>query len=97
MQKRVAVKKQQNSPHEAIEFLTNLPQDPPVHPLVQVYTVPDDDRRKELRGSLGCRVAESAGQLKSEFLFRKKNVRRRNLKFAQPPRSRVVLRLALSL
>ena len=62
MQKRVAVKKQQNSSLEAREFLTNLPQDPPVHPLVQVYTVPEDDCRVALRGSLGCRVSEGEGE-----------------------------------
>lgn len=58
MQKGVMVKKQHNSPQEAREFLANLPQDPPVHSLVQVHTVPNDDRRVKLRGSLGCRVAE---------------------------------------
>ena len=58
MQKGVMVKKQHNSPREARGFLANLPRDPPVHPQVQVYTVPEDDRRVGLRGSLGCRVAE---------------------------------------
>ena len=58
MQKGVMVKKQQNGPQEAREFLANLPQDPPVHPLVHVYTVPEDDRRVGLRGALGCRLSE---------------------------------------
>jgi hypothetical protein len=38
----------------ARQFLSNIPEDPPVSPFMQTRRVPSNDPRKALRGSMGC-------------------------------------------